>query len=280
MPFFELFDETLDINSTGNYELSLEVSPARLTFCLLDAIRNKFIMLREYSPEKNNGFSAEEVKDVLLKDDFLARNYRRTVLILPSPRYTLIPAPLYDPARKDDYFSFNHVRWESEIIQTNRIPDPDAFLIFSTGKEILEILKGIYPGSFPLHQMKPLLHHVAAAGKSLEKPFIHAHIENDFFNLLVSREKTLQFSNTFLYRNITDVLYFILNVIRNIDLRKDNTIFLSGQTEIFDELYSGLRTYIKDIKFAEPSGNFTFSYVFNDLQLHRYLNLISAINCA
>ena len=41
MPFFELFDETLDINSTENYELSLEISPQGLTFSLLDSIRNK-----------------------------------------------------------------------------------------------------------------------------------------------------------------------------------------------------------------------------------------------
>ena len=279
MPFFELFDETLDINSTGNYELSLEVSPARLTFCLLDSIRNKFIMLREYTPEKNNGFSSENVKDAIIKDDFLTRNYRRTVLILPSPRYTLIPAPLFDPARKDDYFSFNHIKWESETVQTNRIPDPDSFLVFSTGKEILETLREIYPDSFPLHQMKPLLHHISVTGRNHEEPYIHAHIENDFFNLLISRDKKLQFSNSFLYRNITDILYFILNVFKNIDLKQDSTIFMSGQTELFDELYSSLRTYIKDIRFAEPSGDFTFSYVFNDLQLHRYLNIISAISC-
>lgn len=280
MPFFELFDETLDINSTGNYELSLEVSPAKLCFCLLDTIRNKFIMLREYTPDKNNGLSSEDVKDLIIKDDFLTRNYKRTVLILPSPRHTLIPAPLYDPARKDDYFSFNHVRWESETVQTNRITDPDSYLIFSTGNEILETLREIFPGSFPFHQMKPLLHHISVTGGNQEEPYIHAHIENDFFNLLVSRNKNLQFSNSFQYRNITDILYYILNVFRNTDLKQDNTIFLSGQTEIFDELYSSLRTYIKDIKFAGPSGNFTFSYVFNDLQLHRYLNLISAISCA
>ena len=36
MPFLELFDETLDINSTENYELSVQVSPDGLSFCLLD----------------------------------------------------------------------------------------------------------------------------------------------------------------------------------------------------------------------------------------------------
>ena len=48
MPFLELFDETLDINSTENYELSVQVSPDGFPFCLLDTIRNKYVLLRSF----------------------------------------------------------------------------------------------------------------------------------------------------------------------------------------------------------------------------------------
>jgi hypothetical protein len=37
--------------------------------------------------------------------------------------------------------------------------------------------------------------------------------------------------------------------------------------------------YIRHLKFSEPTGNFTFSYVFNDVVLHRYLNLFTLVNC-
>ena len=35
MPFLELFDETLDINSTENYELSVEIGNRAVSFCVM-----------------------------------------------------------------------------------------------------------------------------------------------------------------------------------------------------------------------------------------------------
>ena len=65
MPFLELFDETLDINSTENYELSVQVSPDGFAFCLLDTIRNKFVLIRSFEPEENKYFNADKVNEIL-----------------------------------------------------------------------------------------------------------------------------------------------------------------------------------------------------------------------
>jgi hypothetical protein len=70
-----------------------------------------------------------------------------------------------------------------------------------------------------------------------------------------------------------------MNVFKSMDIKQEETVWISGQAERYDDLYSNLVLYIRNVKFAEPSGNFTFSYVFNDTGLHRYINLISVVNC-
>lgn len=45
---FELFDETLDINSTDNYDLSVEISEDGIAYSVLDLLRGKWVMLRHY----------------------------------------------------------------------------------------------------------------------------------------------------------------------------------------------------------------------------------------
>ena len=100
MPFLELFDETLDINSTENYELSIQVSFDGLSFCLLDAIRNKYVLIRVFEPEENKYYSSDNIKELFIKDDFLLKRYKSVRLIMPSPKFTLVPAPLYDPGKK------------------------------------------------------------------------------------------------------------------------------------------------------------------------------------
>lgn len=279
MPFLELFDETLDINSTENYELSLQVSPDGFSFCLLDAIRNKFVLIRSFEPDENKYFNADRIKDILSKDDFLTRKYRKVNVVMPAPKFTIVPTPLFDPAKKNEYFTFNHLVNESSTIISNKLSDPDGFLVFSVSKPILELLSSYHPGLLPYHQVKPLLNNISHSRKSVNGNYIHLHVEKEYFNLIVYDHNLMKFCNSFKYRNITDILYFTLNVFRNLGLTQEETIYLSGLTEKYDDLSSNLSIYVRNIKFAGPSGNYTFSYVFNDTALHRYLNLFSSVNC-
>ena len=110
--------------------------------------------------------------------------------------------------------------------------------------------------------------------------YICVHVERDFFNLIYFRQQScLKFCNSFTYRNISDILYHVMNAFKKLDINQEETIHLSGLTERYDDLSSGLSLYVRNIKFAEPAGNFTFSYVFNDAELHRFINLFTLTNC-
>jgi len=279
MPFLELFDETLDINSTENYELSVQINTQGLSFCILDSIRNKYVFIRSFEPEENKYFSTDKLADIISKDDFLTRHYKKVNFVMPSPKFTLVPAPLYDPGKKNEYFKFNHNLEEGNIVQVNKVSDPDAFLIFSESKSITDLIANFYPGVLPCHQIKLLLDHTSLCRKSSNGNYIHIHIERDFFDLIIFKNNILEFCNSFNYRNISDILYYVLNVFKKLDIKQEETINFSGQTEKYDDLSSAFSLYIRNIKFAEPFGNFTFSYVFNDTELHRFLNLFSVANC-
>ncbi|MBA4321622.1 MAG: hypothetical protein C0408_02270 [Odoribacter sp.] len=279
MPFLELFDETLDINATENYELSVELCPESLSFCVLDTIRNKFILLRSLQPEDNRNYTSEELGDIIFKDDFLTKRYKKVSIIMPSPKFTLIPSPLFDPGRKDEYFSFNHVTAGSDLILNNKLTDPDSFLVYTASQNLHDLIKTRWQGVHPFHQLKPLLEYCSGAARNTNENYVHVHVERDFFNLIYYSHNTLRFCNSFNYRNISDILYYILNVFKSMDIKQEETVHLSGQTERYDDLFSNLALYVRNIKFAVPSGNFTFSYVFNETGLHRFINLFSAVNC-
>jgi hypothetical protein len=279
MPFLELFDETLDINSTENYEISIDLSPEGLAFCLNDTTRNRYILMRSFEPDDSRYFNAGNLTDIIEKDDFLRRRYRKVNLITTSPRFTLVPSPLFDPARKDDYFVFNHARDDNDVIITNKLTDPDAFLVFSIPMQVSEIIRNYYPGIHPHHHIKPLLNHISLKRRNTAGMYTHIHTAREFFNLIVYEQNLLKFCNAFKYRNITDIEYFVFNVFKKLGISREETVELSGQVEKYDDLSSNLSLYVKNVKFSEPQGNFTFSYAFNNADLHRFLNLFSVINC-
>lgn len=279
MAFLELFDETLDINSTENYELAVQASVDGFAFCLLDTLRNKFVLIRSFEPEDNKYYNAGIIKEIIEKDDFLTRQYRKTRIIMPSPKFTLVPGPLYDPLKKEEYYNFNHKADDGIKIISNKLNDPDAFIVFSVSKSFHDLLNNIYPGIFPLIHIQPLFDYIALARKSISGNYIHIHVERDSFNLVIFNNNLLKFCNSFSYRNITDILYFVLNVFNKLGIKQDETVLLSGLTEKFDDLSSNFSIYIRTVKFAEPKGHCNFSYVFNEIELHKFLNLFSVFNC-
>lgn len=279
MPFLELFDETLDINSTENYELSIQVSPDGLSFCLLDSIRNKFVLIRSFGAEDNKYFNADMISELLLKDDFLTKHYKRVHCVIPSQKFTLVPSPLFDPGKKDEYFTFNHNLEEGNIVSADKTNDPDAFLVYSMSRAISELINCTYPGVYPHHHIKLLLDHTSSIRKSINGNYLHVHVERDFFNLIVFDNNVLKFCNSFVYRNISDILYYVLNAFKNLGIKQEETIYFSGLTEKYDDLSSSFSLYVRNIKFSKPSGNFTFSYVFNDTELHRFINMFTVVDC-
>jgi hypothetical protein len=279
MPFLEFFDETLDINSTENYELSVELTHDCLSFFIFDTIRNKFIMLRSSQSEDNKKYSIEELSEMILKDDFLTKKYKKVNILMPSPKFTIIPAQLFDPGKKDEYFTFNHISPDNNIILYNRLPDPDSYLIYSLSKSLHDLARNTWPEVQVQHHLKSLFEHIVRARKSLSGNYIHAHIELDFFSLIFYSANSLKYCNSFNYRSSSDILYYVMNVFKTMDIRQEETLYLSGHTERKNDLFLNLSTYIRNIKYAQPTGNMTFSYVLNESDLYRYINLISAVNC-
>lgn len=279
MPFLELFDETLDINSTENYELAVQVGPDGFSFCLLDTIRNKFVLIRAFEPEENKYFTADKIKELIIKDDFLTKRYKKVNVVIPSPKFTLVPAPLFDPAKKDEYFTFNHIQEDDILIISNKVSDPETYIVFSIAKPFNDLINSFYPGIHPYIHLKPLFDHISHIRKTVNRNYIHIHVEREYFNLIIFNNNLLKFCNTYNYRNISDILYFVLNVFKNLDIKQEETIYFSGLTEKYDDLSSNFLIYVRNLKFAEPTGNFTFSYVFNDTDPHRFLNLFSVVNC-
>jgi hypothetical protein len=165
------------------------------------------------------------------------------------------------------------------VILNNKITDPDSYIVYGLPRELHGIIGNSWPEVYPNHHLKPLLEHIRLKRKTHEANYIHAHFEYDFFTLIYFNNNTLKFCNSFNYRNDSDILYYILNMFRSMDVRQEETIFISGYTDRFGDLLPSLKSYIRTVKVDDPSGDFTFSYVLNEANLTRYINLFNITNC-
>jgi hypothetical protein len=276
---FELFDETLDINATDNYDLTIELSDDGIAYSILDLLRGKYVMLRHYQPissEEDNSFSLQEV---LSGDDFLKCHYRRIFIITPSVASTMVPNPLYVNALKDDYYRFNLPTDGNEVIFSNSLTVPAVTVIFSPDSTINELISGKWQGVTPWHHLKPLLQHAFTASRASEEKYIHLHIEKGFITVVVLSDRNLSFCNSFRCSTPSDINYYLFNVMDSMGIRNHESVYLSGVVEPYGELHLSLLEFSHAVHFASPLVKQGFSYVFNEVHLHRYLNLFTAASC-
>jgi len=275
----ELIDETLDINATDNYDLSLELSEEGVSLAILDLLRGKYVMLRHYPREIPDDISLKPLNDIFEADDFLKRHYRKVYVIAPTMRYTMVPSPVYEPSLKDDYFRFNYSESGETAIYSNKLPFPDAVVLFSPENEVTEALVPKMNDITVWHHTRPLLQHVSLACRSSEDRYVHLHFEKSFITVIIAENRNLTFCNSFPRTAITDAGYFLFSVLERRGIRNDETLNLSGIVEPYSEVHLSLLNFAENIKFASPVIRQSYSYVMNEVHLHRWLNLFTAASC-
>lgn len=278
MPLLELFDETLDINSTENYELSVQISFGEISFCILDTLRNKFVLLRSYSPEENCNFTTTEINECMTKDDFLTRHYKKINLITPSSKVTLVPGFLYEDSKKEEYFRYNLNLSEGEIIKTNDLRMPNLVIIFSIPSEIQNAARQFFPGCQSLHQIFSLLNYLNLTQRASTSNAIHLNIEKDYFNLIVLDQNKLRLCNTFRYKVLSDIQYYVLYILKLLNISTSESVNISGNGVAREAIIKTFSPYISS-RFPVPSSKHTFSYVFTETELNKYLSLFTAAIC-
>lgn len=276
---FELFDETLDINATENYDLTVELSADGLAYSILDLLRGKFVMLRHYQASVGGGDDGFSLSDAFWYDDFLKRSYRKVIAIMPVPESTMVPGPLYDSSNRDSYYRFNRMTDGNEVILSNNISTPGATILFAPDKEMNELITSRWKEVSPWHHTKPLLQHAFTADRSSEDGYIHLHVESGFITVVILSNHNLVFCNSFKSATPSDICYYLFNILDKRGVKKIDSLWISGIVQPYGELHLSLLEFTHSVHFASPRVRQGFSYVFNDVHLHRYLNLFTAASC-
>ncbi len=275
----EYFDETLDINATDNYDLTVEISEAAISLAILDLLRGKYVMLRHYSFPNHGEDIIKTINDVVSSDDFLRKHYRKVFLITPTLKSTIVPSPLFDPSLNSEYFSFNHTENDNSGIFSNTLSNPGANVIFSPLRGLGDIITSAWPGVTPWHHIKPLLCHAFTSCRSSDERYIQLHIEKDFITVIVIEKQKLIFCNSFKCSAPGDINYFLFNIFNKTSVKNGETLNVSGSIEPYGELHLSILNFTEAIKFSSPLMKFSLSYVMNELPLYRWLNLFTAASC-
>lgn len=280
-------DESFEVDHINQYCLSLEVGRDSFRMCIIDTERSRCLWLEDY--RFSSIFFTEQLLDQLqlIYEDHhvLKAGFWKTVRVsVKNQLFTLIPGSLFKREQANDYLQLLREEPASapEDIYSYRHASNDIVNVFTLESSIASWFKAVYPAHQVefIHQASALIEGIIQNVSSLYPSSMFAYVDGSYLTIVVVREKSLAFCNTFFFANTHDFIYYVMFVISELKLNPETiklTLYggLNHDSAIFNTLYK----YIRHVVFGEKPKFLRFSYLFDEVLDHQYFNAYNISLC-
>lgn len=277
MKDFAYFNDTFSITKTSTYQLSILLKPMGLTYTIVDTVRRKCVAIKNVNFEDLKGTADyhNRIKDLLIKDSFLAKNYKGTDFVFSSRKSTLVPMEFFNKKMLRDYFTTAHELDEFEEIHFNKLNKTNAVNIFSIPSDITTLMVNQFPELKFYHQATTFIDNSIAKSET-NGHIIGLMVYRSYFDITVCKDGQLFLYNNLDYANENDFVYHVVNIYQQLNIPDGQTnMYLSGDIDKDSRKFKLLNRYVRNIWFSKLQESLNLKYQFKEIPEHYLSNLLN-----
>ena len=270
---------SLDVKHLENSHLSIQFSLGGFSFCVLDRENNTFIALNDYDfVEPNNSPQRliANISSIFGNDELLKQHYNSVSVTHINDLFTLVPKPLFNEDRLQDYVSFNTKVYPQDYLVFDELKNMDIVSVFIPFVNINNFLIDQFSHFEYKHNSTVLIENLLAIYKYSLVPKVFAHMANGHFELIVIANKKLQFYNTFKFSTKEDFIYYVLFTAEQLKLNPEKFEFLFlGSIEKTDDIFAMAYKYIRNVSLLENRSKYSFDEAFSETDKRKYYSILN-----
>jgi len=281
-PASRIIDDNFDRNDTRTSTLCLLLRPHRLAYAVHDTARNKFTVQHTSFLASGEGRDAylNDLRTAIAQDDLLHLPYQRTVIALGQGPSVLVPQALHDPNQAGRYLGLQYELPAHFRLLTEALPELDAVLEGAMDEDLLNYLHGCF-GPSEVHHADAVLLSGQWRERPMEGATAYAHIEREAFALTVFQDGTLRYFNRFTIRAKEDFLYFVLLVLGELDLDREQTpLIIQGEAVRESGLFALAERYLQRVVFGRRPKGLRFNRSIREMPGQFHYTLYNLPLCA
>ena len=281
MQKLDFVDETLDINLSNTYRLSIQASLNGFSFCILDPVRNKYVALK-HLPLEDNLLDQKLVKleAYIAKEELLQLSYKSCYMQYATHKVTQVPQSYFEAGEVKNYFQYNHSLNELDELHFGRHSSTSSYIIYAVPNLIANSITKKFEGIRFYSHAHPFLHDIMQHADRVNHPLMHVNLHTDFMDIAITNKKKLLFYNAFRYQDIEELIFYLLQSMKKFNLEPGKQeVWLSGFIHKREQKEKEIRSFIPHIKYRKPSEDFTYSYTFASAPMHWFTNLLNLYSC-
>ncbi|MBC8005215.1 MAG: DUF3822 family protein, partial [Verrucomicrobia bacterium] len=269
-----------DLNNTPEYHLSIQVGLDGFSFCILDIIRKKYLVLQHIpfvvgKPQ----FLPKKMEMIFDSQEKLNATYQSVSVTYSTNKATLLPKSFPESDLFIKIASLTNDIGKNEDVGVNGLAGFNQQLIFSYPKEMLTLLNSKFTEFSFRHKSVPLLAS-AVEQRNEKKNTLLINFEKQYIRMIVLKGMQMELYNSFYFKNETDFLYYALNICQTLHIDPESDEILIGGYVADDSTYiRQLKKFVSNVYFMKPPAGFHYSNTFDKVQKHQFVSLLNTYSC-
>lgn len=264
---YDITEETLQEQNLPQSELSILTGMDSSSYLITDAEQH-VLAIRAFS------HAATEVW--WQADERLRATFKKTRLAWLGPRFSLVPARLYNgDARREMLSDITNLK-ASETVLADALPGLDAMLIYALDQDKLSEWRRAYVGCRFYHALTPILHELAQLTRRQGKAQVYAYLRDGMLYTIGIERDRLVFCNAFSCPAAKDYLYYVLLTYEQCRWKPASVpLRIFGEILPATEVYNLFYRYVRDVEFLQLRETFTLGPLAKQQPTHLFHDLFS-----
>ena len=247
-------------NIATHKNLSIQFSLDGFSFCITDAISKKNILFTNYV-FKNTVSTPEVLLDKIINifatDTDLQQDFTSVIAIHQNNLATLVPTTYFDRNNLAPYLKYTVKTLLTDFITYDCLLNNTVNTVYIPYVNINNYLFQNF-GEFEYkHHSTVLIEKLVHFSKENSEAQFFVHVSKNHLDIIVCKNDSLLFYNTFTYTTKEDFIYYILFTAEQLQLNPDVfQLTFIGDIEKDSDLYKITYTYVRNINFMNPISNF------------------------
>lgn len=251
-----------DWRMSESYYMSIQLSLDGLSFCILDPVTNVFHSITDVTFEENDPNFAQQEQYILGCKE-MRRKFRKVLISINSPAFTLVPLPLYDERRIRSVLALTgiNVCLDDKVLRNN-VEAANSATVFTVPSFLYFFLKNQFSGAEIFHSTTPVISSMLQKRQNgLSGPAINVELGKDSMTLTAVDNDELKLCNRFYCRETLDYVYMLLYVMEQLNIDSITaTVTIQGNVQFNDERIREMKKFVKNVRMAEAPNFFSYGF--------------------
>lgn len=243
-----MIDSRLDkdlVSDPSIYTMLIRAGRDAVDVVIYSPMVDNSLIYRSFAKNETSGDVASRLEEVVYDNPLMLADFRRTVLLVTGPSYTLVPSELIETDPQAGTLAYRFLYPDAEgSVETRATPFHNASIVYGIDRRLTGFIGRTYPTATVIPHILPLMKYFVARSGRSNSPRMLVNLRSGDADMLVVAGTNLRQAVTISFRNTADLVYHILSSARAAGLDPlTDSILLSGDRDLREQLNQMLRAY-------------------------------------